>query len=154
MLFHGAGRRTTTICSVLFRSMDQDAFRALLSTPRAGGSSHASTSNALSGWGVKQRKPTASTSAPTAFKPRANATKKSKAATVTAVDEESGEKEGKKAKVVKEDKYVDRAAARRAGKANEFSGVEGLLESFEARTAGMADQSLIDEQRQYLVRSR
>ena len=127
--------------------MDQDAFRALLSAPRT--ASSASSAASTTGWGVKPRK-TASTSTSAAFKPRASGAKKGSKGAPAETKEEGAAAEGKKAKAAKEDKYVDRAAARRAGKSNEFSGVEELLESFEARTAGVADHSL-DEQRKYLV---
>ncbi|KAL0247539.1 hypothetical protein I308_103608 [Cryptococcus tetragattii IND107] len=117
--------------------MDQDAFRSLLSAPRAGGSS--SSRSVLGapppkrGWGLKAKE---------------GYEKK---------EEPSKEKESllpfaPRQQVKKDSKYKDRADLRRKGADDEFKSVEKLLEDFEARKANATAEELeeIEKQRAYL----
>jgi IK cytokine len=108
--------------------MDQDAFRRLLATPRPGGGS-ASGASRLGAFKPRP-KPTAGGEDPELKKP---GLKPRKASSHTP----SG--------------YVDRAAERRAGKANEYTEVEKLLTDFVARTENVEDKAVIEEQMKYLV---
>jgi IK cytokine len=115
--------------------MDQDAFRRLLATPRAGGSS--------------------SSSRPGAFKPRP---KPSAGGSTSGggLGEDEFKKPGFKPRSSKQSGptpsgYVDRAAERRAGRANEYTEVEKLLADFVARTENVEDKAAVEEQMKYLV---
>ncbi|OXG16204.1 hypothetical protein C366_03912 [Cryptococcus neoformans Tu401-1] len=117
--------------------MDQNAFRSLLSAPRAGGSS--SSRGVLGapppkrGWGLKAKE---------------GYEKK---------EEPPKEKENRLAfaprqQMKKDSKYKDRADLRRKGADDEFKSVEKLLEDFEARKANATAEELdaIEKQRAYL----
>ncbi|PCH44437.1 hypothetical protein WOLCODRAFT_144977 [Wolfiporia cocos MD-104 SS10] len=107
--------------------MDQDSFRKLLQTPKAGSSS-ASTSRGslLTATASKSKQKTTDASQP-AFKPR----------TV-------------KKKAQGTQQYRDRATERRLGLDNDYAQVEALAADFERRNADNADRKAVEEQRRYL----
>lgn len=116
--------------------MDQEAFRALLSTPRD------TPSTSTRAFGVRHKR-VAETSAPaeksTSFKPRPQAPKKGK----SKKDKPEGEGSASASS-----QYVDRAALRRQGLDHDYSHVDQLKAELEARNG---EDGLDDEQMQYLV---
>ena len=121
--------------SGLINNMDQEAFRALLSTPRD------TPSTSTRAFGVRHKR-VAETSAPaeksTLFKPRPQAPKKGK----SKKDKPEGEGSASASQ------YVDRAALRRQGLDHDYSHVDQLKAELEARNG---EDELDNEQMQYLV---
>lgn len=128
--------------------MDQDAFRALLNTPR----DPKASSNSTRTFGAKLKRShdtNAHKEIPkdksTDFKPRPQNPKKGKGNKKEKDAEEGDGVGGSSAS-----QYIDRAALRRQGKDHEYSAVDALKAELEARAAaeGGTDASLDD---QYLV---
>ncbi|KAF6761607.1 RED-like protein N-terminal region-domain-containing protein [Ephemerocybe angulata] len=106
--------------------MDQESFRRILESQKAGGGS--SRSNGTTSRGsllAAAAKPYKVEAAQPAFKPR-------------------------KVKETKDSKYRDRASERRQGEGNDFAHVEALLEDFEKQTKDAKSPEEIEEKRKYL----
>ncbi|KAN0061840.1 hypothetical protein ACQY0O_005833 [Thecaphora frezii] len=123
--------------------MDQQAFRQLLSAPRAPSSSSSSSSpttgSAPRAFGLQNKRshPTTTSASPSDLKPRKVASDKPSHAS----------KPKPKINPLTGEAYIDRASARRMGKESEYAEVEKLMADFEARAA----QLETEEERQSLM---
>ncbi|KAH9458123.1 hypothetical protein H4Q26_007198 [Puccinia striiformis f. sp. tritici PST-130] len=132
--------------------MDQDAFRALLSTSNPTRSTQASRGNGrlVLGGGSTVKSTNSSNGSGSAYKPASSSTslkpRKSKPKDSVDGDDAKADRSSHSA-------YRDRASERRQGKDGDFAEAEHLLENFQARVAAaesQVDKDVLEQQTKYL----